>query len=190
MGHPALYLRKDSLRPGGPVKYPVSSSLRHRGKALELDSSREMVTLIGITGEPIGSMPWDFVIDQILAYRKPPAPKETRTEPRVSLSFRVKYKTPEGNQFDSRAGGIGGGGLFIESTTPLPVGTKIAMEFSLSEQPPEWIPAKGVVAWVCPKADQYTFSPGMGIRFCDMAQELRERILRIVASIESNGQAA
>jgi type IV pilus assembly protein PilZ len=172
------------------VKYPVSSSLRHRGKALELDAAREMVTLLGITGEPIGSLPWDFVIDQILAYRKPPTPKETRTEPRVALSFRVKYKTPEGHQFDSRGGGIGGGGLFIESTTPLLVGTKIAMEFSLSEQPPEWIPAKGVVAWVCPKADQYTFSPGMGIRFCDMAPELRERILSIVASLESNGQAA
>lgn len=172
------------------MKYPVSSSLRHRGKALELDAAREMVTLLGITGEPIGSLPWDFVIDQILAYRKPSMPKETRTEPRIALSFRVKYKTPEGHHFDSRAGGIGGGGLFIESTTPLPVGTKIAMEFSLSEQPSEWIAAKGVVAWVCPKADQYTFSPGMGIRFTDMAPETRGRILSILGSLENSGQAA
>lgn len=172
------------------MKHPVSFSLRHRGKALELDAAREMITLLGITGEPIGSLPWDFVIDQILAYRKPPVPKETRIEPRVSLSFQIKYKTPEGHRFDSRAGGIGGGGLFIESTTPLPVGTKIAMEFSLSEQPQEWIPAKGIVAWVCPKADQYTFSPGMGIRFTDMAPEVRDRIVKILASFESTGQAA
>lgn len=172
------------------MKYPVSFSLRHKGKVLELDVEREMVTLIGITGEPIGSLPWDFVIDQILAYRKPPALKETRTEPRVSLSFRVKYKTPEGDHFDSRAGGIGGGGLFIESMTPPPVGTKIAMEFSLSEEPLEWIQAQGIVAWVCPKADQYTFSPGMGIRFTDMAPAVRDRIIAVLASLESNGQAA
>ena len=190
MENAAIYLRNDGLCSGGPVKYPVSFSLRHRGKALELDAAREMVTLLGITGEPIGSLPWDFVIDQILAYRKPPIPKETRTEPRVSLSFRVKYKTPDGHHFENRAGGIGGGGLFIESTAPLTVGTKIAMEFSISEQPPEWIPAKGIVAWVCPKADQYTFSPGMGIRFTDMAPEIRDRILSILESIENTGQAA
>jgi len=64
------------------------------------------------------------------------------------------------------------------------------MEFSLSEQPSEWIAVKGVVAWVCPKADQYTFSPGMGIRFTDMAPETRGRILSILGSLENSGQAA
>ena len=172
------------------MKYPVSSSLRHKGKVLEVDATREIVTLLGINGEPIGSLSWDFVIDQVLAYRKPQVPKETRSEPRVSLSFRVRYKTPEGQHFDSRAGGIGGGGLFIESTTPLQVGTKLAMEFSLPENPTQWIPAKGVVAWVCPKADQYTFSPGMGVRFSDIAPEVRDQILALVKSIDGTGKAA
>lgn len=174
------------------MKYPVSSSLRHRGKALEVDTAKEMVTLLGITGEPIGSLPWDYVIDQIMAYRKVPTPlpKETRKESRISLSFQVKYKTPEGYYFDSRGGGIGAGGLFIESTDPLAVGTRIALEFSLPMQPAEWIRAKGVVAWVCPKADQYTFSPGMGIRFDGMAPEVRARIQDMVDSLEAAGQAA
>lgn len=172
------------------MKYPVSSSLRHRGKVLELDAAREIVTLFGINGEPIGSLSWDFVIDQILAYRKPPVQKEIRSEPRISLAFRVRYNTPEGQRFESRAGGIGGGGLFIESQSPLPVGTKLAMEFSLPEQPAEWLPAKGIVAWVCPKADQYTFSPGMGVRFTEVAQDIRERILALVKSAQGTGQAA
>jgi len=172
------------------VKLSVSLSLRHKGKVLELDASREIVNLLGTNGEAIGSLSWDFVIDQILAYRKPVLPKETRSEPRVNLAFRVRYKTPEGNRYDSRAGGIGGGGLFIESTMPLPVGTKLAMEFSLPEEPNEWISAKGVVAWVCPKADQYTFSPGMGVRFSDIAPEARDRILAIVKTFETTGQAA
>ncbi|MDH4098170.1 MAG: hypothetical protein OEU87_07615, partial [Nitrospira sp.] len=63
------------------MKYPIASSLRHRGKALELDESRELVTLLGINGEPIGSLSWDFVMDQIMAYRKLPVQKEVRSEP-------------------------------------------------------------------------------------------------------------
>lgn len=172
------------------MKYPVSSSLRHKGKTLDLDAAREIITLIGINGEPMGNLSWDFVIDQILAYRKPPATRETRTEPRVTLTFRVKYKTPEGHQYESRAGGIGGGGLFIESQAPLAVGTKLALEFSLPERPSEWLAAKGVVAWICPKADQYTFSPGMGVRFTDIAPEIRDRVLELVKSLQSVGQPA
>ena len=172
------------------MKLPVSLSLRHKGKVLELDASREIVNLLGNNGEAIGSLSWDFVIDQILAYRKPVLPKETRSEPRVNLAFRVRYKTPDGDHYESRAGGIGGGGLFIESTTPLPVGTKLAMDFSLPEQPSEWLQAKGVVAWVCPKADQYTFSPGMGVRFTDIQTEARDRILAIVKTLDGAERAA
>ena len=172
------------------MKYQVGSSLRHKGKTIEMDASREVITLLGINGEPMGNLSWDFVIDQILAYRKPPATRESRSEPRVALSFRVKYKTPEGQQYESRAGGIGGGGLFIESLTPLPMGTKLAMEFSLPERPDEWLPAKGLVAWVCPKADQYTFSPGMGVRFTDIAPDIRTRVLELVKTIQQVGQPA
>ena len=172
------------------MKYPIASSLRHRGKALELDAARELVTLLGINGEPIGSLSWDFVIDQIMAYRKLPVQKEVRSEPRISLAFRVRYNTPEGQRFESRAGGISGGGMFIESLKPLPVGTKLAMEFSLPEKPEEWLPTKGVVAWVCPKADQYTFSPGMGVQFTEVPQEIRDRILELVKSAQGKVQAA
>lgn len=172
------------------MKYPVASSLRHRGKTLELDETRELVTLLGINGEQIGSLSWDFVIDQIMAYRKLPVQKEIRSEPRISLAFRVRYNTPEGQKFESRAGGIGGGGMFIESHAPLPVGTKLSMEFSLPEKPDEWLPTKGVVAWVCPRADQYTFSPGMGVQFTEVAQNIRDRILELVKSTQVKIQAA
>lgn len=169
------------------MKYSVSSSSRHKGKTLELDAARELITLVGINGESLGTLSWDFVIDQILAYRKPPVPREARSEPRISLSFRVKYHTPEGHHFESRAGGIGGGGLFIESQSPLSVGTKLAMEFSLPERPDDWLPAKGIVAWVCPKADQYTFSPGMGVRFTDIAPDVRAKVLELVKALQTVG---
>ncbi|WP_455377372.1 PilZ domain-containing protein [Petrachloros mirabilis] len=172
------------------MKYPVVSSLRHKGKTIELDSAREVVTLLGINGEQMGNLSWDFIIDQILAYRKPPAAREVRTEPRVTLAFRVRYKNPEGQHFESSAGGIGGGGLFIESQAPLPIGTKLTMEFALPEYPNEWLPAKGVVAWVCPRADQYTFSPGMGVRFTDIDQNIRNRVLEVIKTLQRIDQSA
>lgn len=172
------------------MKFRVSSSQRHKGKTLDLDAAREVVTLLGIDGEPLGNLSWDFVIDQILAHRTPHVPRDVRTEPRVALSVRVKYNAPEGNQFDSRANGIGGGGLFIESLDPLPVGTRLAVQFTLPDSPSEWLHAMGIVAWVCPKADQYTFSPGMGVQFTDIAPEARNRILALVRSLKTLGQPA
>ncbi len=91
--------------------------------------------------------------------------------------------------FESRAGGIGGGGLFIESTAPLPVGTKLTVEFVLPDRPAEWLEAKGAVAWVCPKADQYTFSPGMGVRFTDISAEARGRVMDLVKSLKPIGRS-
>jgi type IV pilus assembly protein PilZ len=170
------------------VKLPVVSSARHKGKSLHLDNSRETITLLGINGETLGTLPWDFIIDHILAYRKPNQAEDGRTEPRISLSIRVKYNTPQGLHMESRAGGIGGGGLFIESEAPLPVGTKLVLEFSLPDSPTEWLSAKGVVAWVCPRADQYTFSPGMGVRFTDIATETRTRVLNLVHSVRTANQ--
>lgn len=175
------------------MKYPVSSSLKHKGKVIELDGAREMVVLLGANGDVIGSLSWDFVIDQILAchnHSKVSVQKVDRSEPRISLTFRVRYHSPEGPRFESRAGGIGGGGLFIESQTPLPVGTRLAIEFSLPEKSEEWMSAKGTVVWVCPKADQYTFSPGMGVRFTEIASDVRERIHELVKSIQNMGHAA
>lgn len=172
------------------MKFPVSSSRRHKGKTLNLEAAREVVTLLGVNGETLGSLSWDFVIDQILAYRTPHIPQDSRSEPRVSLSVRVKYNTPEGNPFESRANGIGGGGLFIESLEPLPVGTKLAIQFTLPDNPSDWLQAKGVVAWVCPKADQYTFSPGMGVQFTNIAADTRDRVLDLVQSFKNVGQPA
>ena len=170
------------------MKLPVVSSARHKGKSLHLDSNREIITLIGTNGETLGTLAWDFIIDHILAYRKSNQADDGRIEPRISLSIRVKYNTPQGLHMESRAGGIGGGGLFIESEAPLPVGTKLVIDFSLPDSPTEWLSAKGVVAWVCPKADQYTFSPGMGVRFTDITTETRNRVLNLVRSIRTANQ--
>lgn len=170
------------------MKLPIVATKTHLGKSLELDCERETLTVFGPSGEELGTLPWESVINQLLAQAAPKESREIRRQPRVSLSFQVRYTTPEGNKYESLASGIGGGGLFIESTDPLPVETKISMEFALPHQASEWLMAKGVVAWVCPKADQYTFSQGMGIRFTDVSSETRERIADLVRTQRRGGQ--
>ena len=44
--------------------------------------------------------------------------------------------------------------------------------------------------WVCPKADQYTFSPGMGVRFTEINPDIRNRVLEVVKSLQTIGQPA
>ena len=171
------------------MRLPVIATHGHKGKALDLDCEQETITLLGFRGEQLGTLTWESVIDQILASREPKDPKEARSDPRISLSVKVKYSTPEGKLFESRAGGIGGGGLFIESTAPPPVGTKLTIEFVLPDCPSEWLEAKGAVAWVCPKADQYTFSPGMGVRFIDISADARRRVMDLVRSLKGTGRS-
>jgi type IV pilus assembly protein PilZ len=166
------------------MRLPVITTLGHKGKALELDCERELITIRGPKGEKIGSVTWASIIEQARPLPDPDRWNDLRDEPRLSLVLKVRYTTSGGKTIESRAGGIGGGGLFIESITPLPVGTDITLEFSLPDSPTEWMYAKGTIAWVCPKPDHYTFSPGMGVRFTDIGLEARTRIVELVKSLK------
>lgn len=167
------------------MRLPVITTLVHKGKALELDCERELITIRGQKGEKLGSVTWASIIEQARPLPDPDRWNDLRDEPRLSLVLKVRYTTSGGKTIESRAGGIGGGGLFIESIAPLPVGTDITLEFALPDSPSEWMYAKGTIAWVCPKPDHYTFSPGMGVRFTDIGLEARNRIVELVKSLKS-----
>ena len=169
------------------MRLPVVTTKTHLGKSLELDCGRETITLLGPAGEALGTASWEAMINQLLLQMPPSTPPETRSQARVALSFRVRDRTPEGEEFEERAAGISGGGLFIENDVPLPIGTKLSMELLLPDTTADWLVAKGVVAWVCPMSDQYTFSPGMGIRFTEITEEVRERALSLVRSQRQSG---
>ena len=165
------------------MKLPVVTTRAHKGKALELDPQRETMSLLGTDGEPMGTVSWESVINYIRALGEKPRPVESRSQPRSNLSLSVRYYAPDGPRIEGRASGLGGGGLFIDSLTPLPVGTELTVEFALPDGGQEWIQTRGAVAWVCPKPDQYAFHPGMGIRFIDLSEPLRDRILALVHTL-------
>jgi uncharacterized protein (TIGR02266 family) len=168
------------------VKLPILFTKEHEGSSLVVDRERETISLVGPEGESLGTVPWEAVIGCIRKANEKARTVEMRAHPRISLLFKVRYRTPEGVQLDGQASGISGGGLFIESTSPQPKGTHLSLAFALPDRPAEWLEAKGEVAWICPQRDQYTASPGMGIKFTEIAPKVRDRILELVNSIRKS----
>ncbi|MBI5776527.1 MAG: PilZ domain-containing protein [Nitrospirae bacterium] len=171
------------------MKLPLVATKAHLGKSLELDTKRETITLLGSDGQVLGMVSWGAIVDYINFSQQQARPNEARVQPRVSLTAKVRYLASDGSQVESRATGVGGGGLFIESTSPMAVGTEFTVSFALPDRYAEWLEAKGRVAWVCPKADQYTFFPGMGVRFTTVAPDTLARMLEFVNSLKKPDQA-
>lgn len=164
------------------MRLPVTS-VAHKGKLLEVDPDRESITLIGLQGEILGRITWNALIDQLQATGAPRASAPVRRHPRVALAIAVRYRIGDGPVVESRTSGIGGGGLFIESPSPPPVGTVLFVEFALPDRPDDWVPATCAVAWICARPDQYQFQPGMGVKFLEISLEAFERVVTLVNSL-------
>jgi uncharacterized protein (TIGR02266 family) len=161
----------------------VTTTEGHQGKALEMNSEQEMVTLHSATGELLGILSWGTFIEQILASDDDVRFAHARAHPRAPLAIKVRYTTPEGKQFDSLTGGIGPGGLFIESSAPLAPGTELSVEFALPDCPFEKHKAKAKVAWARNKPERHLLFPGMGIQFTNIDEKSRNELLHLVESL-------
>ncbi|MGH7163938.1 MAG: hypothetical protein ACREIS_00255, partial [Nitrospiraceae bacterium] len=67
------------------MKLPVILTTAHKGKSLEIDSNREMVSVLGPSGERLGTVPWGPMIDSILSSNQPAPPGDVRAQSRLSL---------------------------------------------------------------------------------------------------------
>ncbi|MFQ5992098.1 MAG: TIGR02266 family protein [Nitrospiraceae bacterium] len=170
------------------MKFPIISTEGHQGMTLQVDPDRETLSLYGSSGEHLGTVPWSSVIEQVLASHREGQAVHRRTAERAPLALKVRYVTTESRAFESLTAGIGGGGLFIESASPLPVGTEITLEFALPDQPLERLNAKGKVVWVRGKAERQVLFPGMGVEFTDIGDEARKRVAALVTSLNRNRQ--
>jgi uncharacterized protein (TIGR02266 family) len=96
---------------------------------------------------------------------------------------KVRYTTPEGKQFDSLTGGIGAGGLFIESSAPLAPGTELSVEFALPDRPWEKHKAQAKVAWTRNKPERHLLFPGMGVQFTNIDEKARKELVELVDAL-------
>ncbi len=104
---------------------------------------------------------------------------QNRNYPRAPISIRVQYRDPQRGQKEAFTGVLGGGGLFLDTVAPLPVGTAVHLEFELPGRP-EAIRVDGLVVWVREGFDPKGYSPGMGIQFGKVAEADRQFILNLV----------
>ncbi len=165
------------------MKLPVTTTEGHKGKALEMNAEQEVVMLHSATGELLGILSWEAVIEQILASDDDARFAHARSHPRAPLAVKVRYTTPEGKQFDSLTGGIGAGGLFIESSAPLAPGTELSVEFALPDRPWEKHKATAKVAWTRNKPERHLLFPGMGVQFTSIDAKARKELVELVEAL-------
>jgi uncharacterized protein (TIGR02266 family) len=166
------------------MKFSVTTTEGHEGKVLEMDADQEVVILHGAGGTLLGALSWRMVIEQILTNSDDDARfAHVRSYPRAPLALKVRYTTPEGKQFESLTGGIGAGGLFIESSTPLAPGTELSVEFALPDRPWEKHKATAKVAWTRNKPERHLLFPGMGVQFIQIDKKAREELVELVDAL-------
>jgi uncharacterized protein (TIGR02266 family) len=159
------------------MKFPVTVTPGHQGELLDI------ISLHGANGALLGAVSWHDVIERIAAGDEDIRFAHARAHARAPLAVKVKYTTPEGKQFDSLTGGVGGGGLFIESSQPLAPGTELSIEFALPDRPWEKHKAKAKVAWTRNKPERFLLFPGMGVQFTDIEEKSRHDLVELVAAL-------
>lgn len=111
---------------------------------------------------------------------------EKRVKRRVPIKMRVDYKC-EDNFVIEYSTNISESGIFIKSTTPQPVGTKVELTFSpYDKNDGDEIRAHGEVIWVNEykrDEDEKNQNPGMGIKFIHLSDKSREKIINLVKRI-------
>lgn len=165
------------------MKFLVIFTAGHQGKSLVIDVEQETINVHNASGQLLGNVPWGSIIEQVLASDDDERFAHARAHPRAPLAVKVRYTTPEGKQFDSLTGGVGGGGLFIESSTPLAPGTDLSVEFSLPDRPWEKLKAKAKVAWTRNKPERYLLFPGMGVQFVDIDEKAQGLLVELVEAL-------
>ncbi|MDH5741589.1 MAG: PilZ domain-containing protein [Nitrospira sp.] len=168
------------------MKLPVVCTAGHQGKSLVIDLDQETISIHDVSGDLLGAVSWGAVIERVLISGEDARFAHCRTQPRAPLALKVRYTTPEGKQFDSLTGGIGGGGLFIESGAPLKPGTELTVEFAIPDKPLEKLKAKAKVAWVRNKPERYLLFPGMGVQFIELDKKIQEELVGLVEALNRN----
>ncbi len=165
------------------MKFPVTATREYQGKVLDLDCEQEALSVFDEKGQRLSTLGWGTLIEHMLSIDEDTHFAHNRAHPRAPLAVKVHCSTPDGKNFDSLTSGIGGGGLFIESSAPLAPGTELKVEFALPDRPNQKFETRAKVAWTRKKPERYLLFPGMGVQFTEIAPETQARLIELVESL-------
>jgi type IV pilus assembly protein PilZ len=108
------------------------------------------------------------------------APSDRRAAPRVLVDLEVDYGL-EDNYLFAYITDISETGIFVRTTTPEQPGTRLNLRFS-PDDARRPIEVEGEVIWVNPyrPGTPDNLHPGMGVRFVDLEDDVRDRLLELV----------
>ncbi|HLG19904.1 MAG TPA: TIGR02266 family protein [Bdellovibrionota bacterium] len=108
---------------------------------------------------------------------------EQRGSKRIPVKLKVDCQC-EGNFLFENATNISEHGIFIETTEPMSAGTMVDLQFTLPEER-KAVEVLGEVIWTNPVRPnrQQNHNPGMGIRFVNMKEVDKEKILTLIKRI-------
>jgi uncharacterized protein (TIGR02266 family) len=104
---------------------------------------------------------------------------DRRAAPRVLVDLEVDYAL-EDNYLFAYITDISATGIFVRTTTPESPGTHLNLRFTPDDSGP--IEVEGEVIWINPyrPGAPDNLHPGMGVRFVDLDDEVRDRLLELV----------
>lgn len=106
---------------------------------------------------------------------------ERRTYERYPVQISVDYDDGESFLF-SYIENISAMGIFIRSSSPLPVGTHLSLRFCPCER--EALELDGEVVWVnAPKLGAAASTAGMGVTFTSLTADQREAVVDLVRTV-------
>ena len=120
--------------------------------------------------------------DAAAAIPTPVSDVERRHAPRVFVDLEVDYASEE-NYLFAYITDISATGIFVRTTTPEAPGTLLNLRFSSESS--GLIEIEGEVIWVNPyrPGTPDNLHPGMGIRFVNLDNDLRDRLLELIRRI-------
>ncbi|MBK6849928.1 MAG: TIGR02266 family protein [Proteobacteria bacterium] len=110
-------------------------------------------------------------------------PADRRACPRAPIEAEISL-TSEHNLYAGIANDISEGGVFVATYQPLPVGTEVAIELSFEGVGGPRLRVNGEVRWHRGDKVASRAAPGMGLRFIDLQDDLRQWIAEFVRQRE------
>lgn len=106
-------------------------------------------------------------------------PADRRTGTRAPVKIDVNYRHGETYLF-SRSSDVSELGIFLVSKDPLPVATRLELEFRLPDGGERFV-VEGEVVWV--NMGSHGHEPGMGIQFVTPSSQARMQLSALVRTI-------
>lgn len=101
---------------------------------------------------------------------------ERRASPRIPLEFEVMVHSAK-HLFPATSLDFSSGGLFVATYRPLPVGTRVVLDFKLPNRLE--LEIEGVVRWC--RGDSSAAPGGMGVEFAALSPQLRAALEQFCA---------